>query len=353
MKKLNILMTGAGAPGASGILKSYKNNKERDVWILGVDVKKLVPTISFLDRFETVPSAASDNFISTVLEIAKKNRIDVIQPLVTRELELFSRNISLFNDNGIRVCVSPIENLQIANDKGLLLDSLRSNHIEIPEYYKVQNFEEFVDACSRLHYPAEIVCFKPTKANGSRGFRIIDSKVDKVKILFEMKPNNVYMTYEEACEILRANNFPELLVMEYLPGEEYSVDMLLEHGKTIYAIPRIRNIMTGGISTDCSVIEEKDVIDYSVSVAEKLNLHGNIGIQVKRDINGKVKILEINPRVQGSIVCCSAAGINLPYFGIKLALDEEIPILPIKWGTRMIRSWNETYYDNDGRPYSY
>lgn len=353
MKELRILMTGAGAPGAPGIIKSYRNNGERPVSVIGVDAKICVPTIGLLDNFKTIPLAADPLFIESVLTIAKENNVAVIQPLVTRELEIFAENLSVFKKEGIAVCVSPIETLQMANDKGKLLEALNAKGISVPNYFKVLNLTDFKRACKSLEYPKKPVCFKPTKANGSRGFRVIDSSVDRKKVLFEQKPNNIYITYEEAIDILGEGDFPELLVMEYLPGDEYSVDLLVDNGHVKYSIPRLRMAMNGGISTDCIVVNHEDVNEYAINVASSLGLHGNIGIQVRRDESGSVKILEINPRVQGTIVCCSAAGVNLPYYGIKLALNEDIPDVDVKWNTRMIRYWNECYYDDKGRPYTY
>ena len=354
MKELRLLMTGAGAPGAAGIIRCYKNNGERQICVFGADIRDNINTKSEIDSFIKNLPASSPYFIEHILTIAVKNKINVIQPLVTKELELFSSNIEAFYQAGIAVCVSPIENLQIANDKGKLLEVLQSSAIDVPRFVKISNVADFETALRQMGYPCVPVCFKPTKANGSRGFRIIDNSVRKSEILFNQKPNTVYMSYQDAVATLsEAENIPELLVMEYLPGKEYSVDMLLDNGKTIYSIPRLREAMSGGISTDCTVIEEQDVIEYCTDVAETLKLHGNIGIQVRRDVDGKVKILEINPRVQGSIVCCAAAGVNLPYYGIKLALKEPIPNVPVKWGTRMVRHWKETYYDNSGQSFAY
>lgn len=353
MKDLVILMTGAGAPGAPGIIKSYRNNGERNVKIIGVDAKNLVPTVNMLDAFETVPMASDDLFIDSILTVAKKYNVDVIQPLVTRELELFSEKIELFRNEGIGVCVSPIDNLIIANDKAKLIRALEAEGLAVPHYYVVKDIESFIRACEKLGYPNEVICFKPSKANGSRGFRIIDNTIDRKKILFEMKPNSTYITYDEAVDILSKGDFPELLVMEFMPGEEYSVDMLVDHGEVKYAIPRLRNVMNGGISTDCTVVNSKDVIEYAERVGKCLKLHGNIGVQVRRASDGRPKILEINPRVQGTIVCCSAAGVNMPYFGIKMALNEDIPKVVVKWNTRMIRHWDECYYDAYGQSYTY
>lgn len=354
MKDINILMTGAGAPGAPGIIRCYRNNGERNVSILGADVKDRVPTAMVLDSFAQIPSALSTNYVDEVLELALENKIDVIQPLVTKELEIFAQHEEKFKKDGIAVCVSPIENLCIANDKGLLLERLDFLGVETPRYKKVKTIDEFETACLELGYPKKPICFKPTKANGSRGFRVIDPHKNMGDLLFKEKPNSTYADYESVKKIFNNMEYiPELLVMEYMPGDEYSVDMLLDKGKALYAIPRIRLRMNGGISTCCRVVYEQDVIDYCIEIAEKLMLHGNIGIQVRRAENGKAKILEINPRVQGTIVACAAAGVNLPYYGIKLALGEEIPHCDIKWGTLMERCWQEVYFDTSGYAFAY
>lgn len=354
MKAINILMTGAGAPGAPGIIKCYRNNGERDCKIIGVDAKKSVPTRMMLDRFEQVPMASDPSFISTILKLALENDVDVIQPLVTRELEVFAKNIDIFKEKGIAVCVNSLDMLEIANDKGKLLSFLNSCGIETPKYYIVNTVEEFKTASRKLGYPEEPICFKPTKGNGSRGFRIIDKSISRYDLLFNSKPNSTYIEYDDAIDIFsEKEKIPELMVMEFMPGEEYSIDMLVKDGKVIFSVPRRRDGMVGGISVDCTVDNIKDVQLYCESVARALKLNGNVGIQVRRDIHGKAKMLEINPRVQGTIVCCAAAGVNLPYYGLKLALDEEIQEKQIAWGTRMIRYWEETYYDINGRPFTY
>lgn len=354
MKGIRVLMTGAGAPGAPGIIHCYRNNSERDIFVLGVDVKDKVSTQRLLDDFKSIPNAQDSLFLETLLNIAIENKIDIIQPLVTKELEVLSVNTEKFLRKGIKICVNTKNVLNIANDKGKMLKSLAVQGITCPRFLIISKKEDFKEACYKMGFPSVPICFKPTKANGSRGFRVIDESINREDLLFNHKPNSVYISFPEALQIIEnCKSFPELLVMEYMPGVEYSIDMLVDKGKAIYTIPRRRDLMSGGISVDCTVCNEKDVIDYSKMVASVLKLEGNVGIQVRRDIDGKVKILEINPRVQGSIVCCAAAGINMPYFGIKYHLGEEISIIPVKWGTRMIRHWEEEYYDANGRPFTY
>jgi carbamoyl-phosphate synthase large subunit len=354
MKNLNILMTGAGAPGAPGIIRCYRNNGERDINVMSADMNSKAVGAFLSDRFHVIPGATDPAFISALMEIAVQAQIDVIQPLVTRELNILAENIHLFEQKGIKLCVCPYENLVLANDKGLTLGSLSRAGLCVPDYRVIRNVGQFIAACRELCYPDRPICFKPTKANGSRGFRIMDHKTSRFDLLFNSKPTSTYMSYNEALELFSsAEELPELLVMEYLPGVEYSIDVLADHGSVIVAIPRKRIAMNGGISTRCITEKNMDVIEYCNNVVHMLQLHGNIGIQVKYSVDNKVKILEINPRVQGSIVNCAAAGVNLPYLAIKQAMNEPLPPLHVRWGVEMMRYWNEVFYDDQGSAFTY
>jgi carbamoyl-phosphate synthase large subunit len=77
-----------------------------------------------------------------------------------------------------------------------------------------------------------------------------------------------------------------------------------------------------------------------------LKLHGNIGIQVKQSTAGRFLILEINPRVQGTISSALGAGINLPVLAVKqeLGLPFTKNELNVEWGIKFVRYWNEVFY---------
>jgi carbamoyl-phosphate synthase large subunit len=50
--------------------------------------------------------------------------------------------------------------------------------------------------------------------------------------------------------------------------------------------------------------------------------------------------------VQGTIVAAMGAGVNLPLLAVKQAMQMPIEpaAIPIKWGTRFIRYYQEVYY---------
>ncbi len=337
-------MTGGGAPGAAGILRCL--HMEPGFNVIAADANPNAVGKHLAKRFETIPPASDPKFIPSVLSLCRQLNIHAVMPLVTRELNHFAAHKKEFEFAGAKVLVAAPHGLEIANDKSRLYQFLEWRGMELPSFRVVENIDQFKIACSELGYPGKAICFKPSVSNGSRGFRIISNDIDKSHLLFNEKPTAVYMAYEEAINVLSSKPFPELLVSEYLPGDEYSVDCLAEDGETILAVPRLRKKMINGISVEGEFINNQEIISYCTRIIEEVKLHGNIGIQLKQAVSGRYLLLEINPRVQGTICAGLGAGINLPVLAIKKALG--LPIaeqeLEVKWGTKFSRYWSEVFY---------
>jgi carbamoyl-phosphate synthase large subunit len=349
MDNITVLVTGAGAPGAPGIIKSLRMVKEREIRIIGVDMDSESSGFAMVDRWYVGEKAESKEFISRILEICKIEEVDVVIPLVTNELMKFAENVTIFDEIRTKVIISRPEGLHIANNKHLLMKLCKENNIPTPNFYMVQAWDEFERAVYDLGYPNFPVCFKPPVSRGLRGFRILKEDIDRVDLLMNYKPTGVVTTLEEVLNVFKsAEPFPELLVMEYLPGKEYSVDVLVDRGNVLIVIPRLREKIKMGISFVGITEDNKAIIKYSREIVNLLCLHGNIGLQFKLDPNRIPKIIESNPRVQGTIVLCTAAGVNMVYDAVKLALGEQIHEGQenVKWGVKMIRYWNEVYAKN-------
>jgi len=343
-KEINILMTGAGAPGAAGILKCLHSNPE--IKVIAADANPNATGRWLNEEFEKIPLAQDKNFIEQLLSICERRIIHVVLPLVTKELIPLAQNKKKFEGQETKVLVSNVDSLEIANNKSRLYQFLEWRGIDVPKYKVVENIEQFKDAVEEMGASEKRVCFKPSVSNGSRGFRIIANDMDEYDLLFNQKPSSTYILFGDAKRILASKPFPELLVAEYLPGEEYSVDCVADHGEVKLIVPRLRTKMINGISVEGEFVNDKSIITYCSEIIKELQLHGNIGIQLKRSSEGRPLIIEINPRVQGTIVAGLGAGVNLPMLAIKQELglpisDEE---LQVKWGTKFSRYWNEVYY---------
>lgn len=343
---INVLMTGAGAPGAAGILNCLRSDRNFKIIVADANPNAVGRWLNGDSGFERIPFAHEKDFIEKLLSICERRNIHVVMPLVTKELIPFSQNKKRFEEQETKVLVSNVDSLEIANNKSRLYQFLEWRGIEVPGYRVIENIDQFKPAVEELSGPQTRVCFKPSLSNGSRGFRIIANDVDEHELLFKEKPDSGYISFEDAVRILSSRPFPELLLTEYLPGDEYSVDCLANHGEIKLIVPRLRSKMINGISVEGEFVNDKNIITYCTRIIEELKLHGNIGIQVKGSSSEKFLIIEINPRVQGTIVAGLGAGINLPVLAIKqelkLAISNEE--LQVKWGTKFSRYWSEVYH---------
>ena len=340
---MNLLMTGAGAPGGPGIIRCLKKISNLNLIVADADENASGRYLN--KKFIQIPKANDPKFIEYILGVCIKMDVDIIFPLVTNELFILSENKYLFEKNNIKVIVSDFKSLSVANNKSLLYKHLKKNKIKTPNFRIVTTFEEFYKAKEELLALHSAYCVKPSISNGSRGIRLIDSSISEYDLLFKEKPNSLYISDKKICKILKNNTFPELLVSEILPGNEYTIDSIVDiHGNPILILPRIRKKINGGISVAGKFENNPYIIDYCEKIIRSLKLVGPIGIQVKEDRNGEFKILEINPRIQGTSVAALGVGVNLPKLAVNLIREEKVIIPDIKWDTEFIRYYNELFF---------
>jgi carbamoyl-phosphate synthase large subunit len=343
-----VLMTGAGAPGGPGIIKSLLNLDYIGLFIADANDdasgRYLLP-----EKFFHIPKADDLSFCDQVLNLCLQKGINVVFPLVTKELLQFSENVETFRKHSITVIVSEKKSLATAVNKCRLYEHLNENNIELPKFKVAKNYNEFLEALKFIGYTEKPFCIKPGFSNGSRGVRIVDNSIDKFDLLFNHKPDSLYIGFDELNSILKQREFPELLISEVLPGDEITVDTIVSNGRIELILPRKRLKMISGISVQGEFFYDEKVIGYVKRILNSLKLSGPIGIQLKQNADGDYRVLEINPRIQGTSVAAKGLGINLPELVVRNALNLQnkySSASEIKWGTRFFRFYDEVFAIN-------
>lgn len=343
--KIRVLMTGAGAPGGPGIINALKKIDNIEIHV--ADINKHASGKFLSDKFFHIPKAVDNNFISSLLSYCEENKINIIFPLVTLELLKLAKNRELFNENNIKVIVSDFTHLKIANDKGGLYEHLSKHHIDVPNFYIVRENDDLIKKIYSLGYPKNPVVIKPSYGNGSRGIRVLDDSINKYDLLFNHKPTTIFSNIQDIEESIKGKRIPEMVVSEYLPGPELTIDTLIDNGKVLLCLIRERKTMSGGISTSGTFVEDENIEKYIIKIAETLpGLSGPIGFQVKQAVDGRFLLLESNPRIQGTSVAAMGLNINLPALAIKHAMGIKVKIAKKKSGISFSRYFSEVFYDN-------
>lgn len=208
-------------------------------------------------------------------EKIKDKNIDFIYPAMDGVISVFAKYRYLFREI---VIVTEAETADICRSKKRTYERLKGI-IDIPYIYR--------SASSVLHYP---VFVKPDVGQGSVGAKKIESadELDKV-------------------------DFDRYVVVEYLPGREYTVDCFTNaEGKLIYAKGRSRNRIKNGISVN-TTFDERDIFsDMAASINNELTQKGAWFFQLREAVDGTMKLLEVAARIAGTSAISRNIGANLP-----------------------------------------
>lgn len=340
MRDVTVLITACGNVYMPGTTASIKNNGERNVRLIGADMNHDDTILQMVDKYYTVPRGDDPSYADVILDICIKEHVDVVIPIMSAELEILAKNADRFSAAGVALPVSRLDSLKIANNKLALFEYMQENGIPTARFCPVNSVEDVDKALEQVGVP---VVFKTTEGSGSRGMRIIDPSKSRFDILFHEKPTSAYVTLKDFKETLQEGDMPNMLAMEYLPGHEYTVDMLCENGKVFYSLCRRGLNVQTSIILDGVVEDKPEIIKLCNQVAESLKLTGNIGFDVKERADGTPVIMECNPRATAGISEFTASGVNLLYLNIKRCLGEPLPELTPKYGVIMKRRYQEMY----------
>ena len=155
--------------------------------------------------------------------------------------------------------------------------------------------------------PGYPVFIKPAVGQGSQGARIIRDRSHLEEALSEGQ---------------------EYTICEYLPGEELTVDCFTDrHGSLLVVSPRSRERIRAGIAVRSRNLPlTEDLQSIAEDINRRLSFNGAWFFQVKKNAAGQFRLLEIAPRIAGTMGLTRNLGINMPlltlynFWGIDVSL---------------------------------
>lgn len=349
-RDITVLMSASSSPSMPGMIKCFKNVKERNIRVVGVDMSDDPSAKFMVDAFYQVPAATAPNYADIMLDICKKEKVDVYFPNVSAEVSAVVARKDEFEALGVKLSVSNMESVAISNNKLKTYEALEKAGIPVPRYYGVHTVEDFVEGMKYMGYPEKPVCIKIVDGSGSRGVRIIDSTKSRYDIFVKEKPNSFYISYDDMLSMLQSAPEPlhEMMLVECMHGPEFTVDLLAEKGKVLYIVGR--NNVDSLMSIAQASVLQYDELAYKVSeqVIDLLKMDGNVGFDFMRNDKEEAVLMDINPRITATISIMAAGGVNLPYLRVKQLLGEELPACEPQFGTRIRRRYGEMFTDKDG-----
>ncbi len=308
---MRILLTGVGCPGAHALISNLKA-QESEMFILGTNASERAIGRWICDEFAVVPWAYEENYIDVIIELVKLHKIDVVFPQTSWEMFYLSKAAETIEKHCI-LLASKHEYVAICENKFLMYEHFKGK-IDVPEYYLVRTLRELEEAADKLGYPEKDIVFKPPEGKGSRGVRVMTENSNRYDLLFNGRPFARFISMEELRNTVGDKEIPELLVMEYLDGEELKIDPVLKSGDALVCSVKHRMNFDSGLAMGFEVIEDKEALEYGRNILKYLPMDYCIDISTRGGV-----LMEINPRVSTFIY---ADDYCPPYLSLKLAMGE-------------------------------
>jgi biotin carboxylase len=271
------------------------------------------------------PGLVGAAYLDWCLSFCQQQRIDYFWP--AKEAVLLVRHQADFAQIGTQVlAVASPEILTLLNHKGEFYRTLPPSVAAVMACIAVTDCNGFDQAVAELSQYHAALCVKPAVSVFGLGFRILDTQRDSITHLLEG------VEYEIRAGMAHTPTFPELLVMEHLPGEEWSVDCAGRDGQLLCAIQRKKHPQAGyGQAID----NNADIQDMVERLTTYYRLNGLFNIQFKANAAGDPRLLEINPRPSGGFGMACLAGVNLAEVFLQSLQGEPLNIAPLHYGLRV------------------
>lgn len=242
-----------------------------------------------------IPTVSDERFILEVNRIVHEYEIDYIIP--AHDLVVLKLSEALYRGNlACKLLTSPYETCRICCSKKLTYKKF-STILSAPKLYESPNLI--------TDWP---VFLKPDVGCGSRG-------TAKANTLIETE----YYTKRLS---------DDLLILEYLPGKEYTVDCFTDrYGQMVFCGGRERMRILNGISVRSVPVKNSIFKEMAEIINRSLAFRGMWFFQVKENKDGHLVLMEIAPRIAGAMGLYRNLGINFALMSIYDAEGYDVSVV--------------------------
>ena len=309
MKKYSVLIFEGRARQSLPLAKAFKK--------LGCEVTALCESkldVSYVSRYvdhKEIGVCSNTDEIGTanqVRNMVKTGKYDLVVPTTDFSAMILAKYKKEY-EAYCKVASNDWEIYQIAADKNKTMRVCTDLNLPCPAtLFEIDN----IDKVRTLQFP---IVVKPTIGYGAIGFHKVDTRQDLEKLFSGMSSEEIR----------------QYVFQEYIPQTDlqYECAMFMDnHGVAKTALVFSKNRwfpVEGGSSTLNITVDRPDIVESCTKLLKAINWRGAADIDLIQDPrDGKAKIMEINPRVSGSVKIAFIAGANQARQMKELAEGDEV-----------------------------
>lgn len=290
--------------------------------IQAADVEPYFAAACVADRAHQVPTTDSPDYVPRLLEITRRERIDLLVPLIDLELQAISDAREQFAEVGCGAIISSSQVVRTCSDKLATFAFLTEHGIPAPRTW----LPEAILQQSEHTFPYFL---KPRWGSASKGNYVVRDAVDLQAFVPRV---------------------PDGIVQEFLPGVEHTLDVYTGYdGRPRCVVPRRRVEVRGGEVTKSLTVRHEGIIQTGIRIVEALReCVGLITIQLFLRGDGQIHVIEINPRFGGGVPLAIHAGADFPRWLLAEWLGQDMPIsfADFREGVMMLR-YHQSFFKED------
>ncbi len=294
---------GPGVP----VIRGIRDSEDFDARIIGLAYENLEPGIfmpGVADKTYQVPypSEGTDVLVRRILEIHKKDPIDVLIPNFDAELYAFMRSEKVLEEAGIRTFLPTLEQFE-ERHKSNLPDFGEKYGLDVPFSKAITRIDEIDKLKDEFEYP----------------------------LMVKGKFYDAYLAYNEEQVKMNYNKISAkwglpVIIQEFIKGTEVNVVALGDgEGNTIGAVPMRKQYITDkGKAWSGITLDDPKLLELTRRIIKATKWKGGMEIELVKSNRNELFIIEINPRIPAWVYLAVGAGQNLPEALVKLALGMKV-----------------------------
>ena len=332
-KKITVALTGLNntdnpGPGVP-VIRGIRESEEFDARIIGLAYENLEPAIymhNVVDKTYQVPypSEGTEILVQRILDIHKKDPIDVLIPNFDAELYAFMKSEKILKDAGISTFLPTLQQFE-ERHKSSLPDFGKKYDVKVPFSKPILKQDEIHDLKKDFDYP----------------------------LMVKGKFYDAYLAYNTEQVKMHYNKISAqwgvpIIIQEFIKGTEVNVVALGDGlGNTIGAVPMRKQYITDkGKAWAGITLDDKRLLDLTYKIISAMKWRGGMELEIVKSFENDLYVIEINPRIPAWVYLAVGAGQNMPEALVKLALGMEVkPYTDYEVGKMFIRYSNDLITD--------
>jgi len=312
---MNILFTCVGR--RNYLVGYFRDALRPGDMVFAADAKGHAPALSEADRSFVVPPASDPAYCGVLVKLCRDNGVSLLIPLTDFDLPKLARHRRDFLAVGTTPLVSSEEVVDTCRDKWRTTEFGHRIGLSCPLTFLALDDAKLAHERNLVSYPLVI---KPRRGSASVGVELVHCQ-DELELAFRLAGKRIQRTMLDTAGASALEK--SVLIQEHLKGEEYGLDVVNDlEGRHRVVFARRKLSMRAGETDRAETVVDRVLMEAGRRIGERLGHVGCLDCDVFA-ADGRVCLLEMNPRFGGGYPFSHVAGANLPAAIVSWACGEE------------------------------